>query len=342
MQTRKVTHAKVTNAGTPRRESPVFTIGCGRSGTTLLYHMILSAGDFAVYRTESNAINLLEPRFGDLSVLKNRQRLMNAWLESKLFQVSGLDAEQIRSKVLAECTNGGNFLRIVMEEIARQQGVRRWAECTPEHLLHLKRIKETIPDALIVHIIRDPRDVALSTEKLGYIRPLPWDRTPRTMVAGLYWEWMVNRGRKDGRELGRDYIEIHFEDLITDPPKVLAKLGAFIDHDLDYEKIKRVGIGSVSEPNSSFRGNSNGQEFSPVGRWHEKFPPGELAMFEGLVGGTMQELGYTPATQNPKALERGKLKRMRAIYRRYFDSKLYLKAKTPAGQILVTRDLSWL
>src|SRR5690349_13992350 len=50
-----------------RKDAPVFVLGCGRSGTTLLYHMLLSAGDFAVYRTESNAINLLEPRFGDLS-----------------------------------------------------------------------------------------------------------------------------------------------------------------------------------------------------------------------------------------------------------------------------------
>jgi hypothetical protein len=342
MHTKEMTKSKMTNAGTPRREAPVFAIGCGRSGTTLLYHMILSAGDFAVYRTESNAINLLEPRFGDLSVRKNRERLMTAWLDSKLFQVSGLDAEQIRAKVEAECTNGGNFLRIVMEEIARMQGVHRWAECTPEHILHLKRIKETIPDALVIHIIRDPRDVALSTEKLGYIRPLPWDRTPRTMVAGLYWEWMVNRGRKDGRDLGQDYIEVHFEDLISDPPKVLSRLGEFIDHDLDYERIQQVGIGSVSEPNSSFGGNSNGKEFSPVGRWHEKFPPNELAMFEGLVGGTMQELGYRLATQDRSVSEQRKLKRMRSMYRRYFDSKLYLKAKTPAGQMFVTRDLSWL
>jgi hypothetical protein len=33
---------------------------------------------------------------------------------------------------------------------------------------------------------------------------------------------------------------------------------------------------------------------------------------------------------------------MRAIYRTYFDSKLYLKAKTPLGKLLVTRDLSWI
>ena len=339
---RETTKVRVTNAGTPRSAAPVFAIGCGRSGTTLLYHMILSAGDFAVYRTESNAINLLEPRFGDLSIRRNRERLLKAWLDSKLFTVSGLDAEQISAKVLAECTNGGNFLRIVMEEIARKQGMRRWADCTPEHLLHLPRIKETIPDALIVHIIRDARDVALSTEKQGYIRRLPWDRTPPTMVAGLYWEWMVNRGRKDGRSLGQDYIEVHFEDLIADPPSVLSRIGEFIDHDLDYERIKKVGIGSVSEPNSSFSGDSEGKTFSPVGRWRENFPANDLAIFEGLVGGTMEAFGYKLATESRDALERADLKRMRAMYMAYFDSKLYLKAKTPLARLFVTRDLSWL
>src|SRR5215470_17274875 len=104
-----------------RSKAPVFVLGCGRSGTTLLYHMLLSAGNFAVYRTESHAINLLEPRFGDLSVLANKKKLMAAWLDSKLFQVSGLDAAAIEQKILAECRNGGDFLRIVMEEIAHKQ-----------------------------------------------------------------------------------------------------------------------------------------------------------------------------------------------------------------------------
>src|SRR6059036_4231479 len=85
--------------------APVFVLGCVRSGTTLLYHMLLSAGGFAVYRAESNAINLLEPRFGDLSVRRNKEKLMEAWLNSKLFRVSGLEAESIREKIIAECKN---------------------------------------------------------------------------------------------------------------------------------------------------------------------------------------------------------------------------------------------
>src|SRR5438874_4185126 len=96
-----------------RKRAPVFVLGCVRSGTTLLYHMLLSSGGFAVYRTESNAINLLEPSFGDLSITKNKKRLMQVWLNSKLFWCSGLDADAITAKLMANCTNGGNFLRIV-------------------------------------------------------------------------------------------------------------------------------------------------------------------------------------------------------------------------------------
>ena len=55
---------------TPRSNAPVFVLGCSRSGTTLLYHMLLSAGNFAINRAESAVLNLLEPRFGDLTFLK--------------------------------------------------------------------------------------------------------------------------------------------------------------------------------------------------------------------------------------------------------------------------------
>jgi len=325
---------------TARSKAPVFVLGCGRSGTTLLYHMLLSAGNFAVYRAESNAINLLEPRFGDLSVRSNKENLMDAWIASKLFERSGLDAIAIRAKVVEECRNGGDFLRIIMSEMARQQNVERWADCTPEHLLHLERIKETIPDALIIHIIRDGRDVALSTAKLGYVRPAWWDRTPNVMVSGLYWEWMVRKGRADGRKLGKDYTEVRFEELISRPHEVLAGLGKFVDQELDYDQILKVGIGSVSQPNTSFK-DSSGQ-FNPLERWKQGFTPEHLSMFEALVGNTLEELGYELGTSDRSLLKRSDLRRMRAAYRVYFDSKLWLKAKTPLGKAFVTKDLSWL
>ena len=321
-----------------RSLAPVFVLGCVRSGTTLLYHMLLSAGNFAIYRAESAVLNLLEPRFGDLSVPRNKRRLLNAWCESRLFTATGLDRESITAKVMKECRNGGDFLRIVMSEMAAKQGVQRWADTTPEHLLYLHRIKETIPEALVIHIIRDGRDVALSTDKQGYIRRLPWDRLPSKMAAGLYWDWMVSKGRHDGRDLGDDYIEVHFEDLVREPRQTLAHLGRFIEQELDYDQILRVGIGSVRAPNTSF---GDGANFDPVGRWHTGFSGDELLVFESLVGSTLTENGYELATKNQDVHSRQDLRLLRASYLAYFDTKLYLKAKTPLGRLFVTRDLSW-
>lgn len=332
---------KANSEVSPRSKAPVFVLGCGRSGTTLLYHMLLSSGNFAVYRTESNVINLLEPRFGDLSVAGNKRRLLDAWYKTRLYTLSELEKGPLEDRVMAECKNGGDFLSIIMEQMARKQGVERWADTTPEHLLHLHRIKETIPNALIIHIIRDGRDAALSTDKQGYIRRLPWDKTPSVMVAGVYWEWMVNKGRKDGCDLGADYTEVRFEELVERPQPTLARLGSFIEHDLDYERIQKVGIGSVSAPNTSFHEGSS-DAFNPAGRWKRSYSPENLAMFEGLVGGTLEELGYELGTTDRTTLDRPNLKRMRAAYRTYFDSKLYLKAKTPLGKLLVTSDLSWI
>jgi hypothetical protein len=323
-----------------RSKAPVFVLGCGRSGTTLLYHMILSAGNFAVYRAESNILNQLEPRFGDLSVLRNRERAVDAWIDSKLFRRSGLDAGEIRSKILSDCNSGGSFLRIFMEEICRKQGVERWADCTPEHLLHVPRIKQTIPDALIIHIIRDGRDVALSTGKLGYIRRAWWDKSPIEMVCGIYWEWMIQRGREYGRQLGADYTEVRFDDVVRSPRSTLARLGEFIGQELDYDRIRKVGIGSVSDPNTSFRGNSKEGSFNPVGRWKSGYTPENLAMLEGLIGGTLTDLGFELETSDRRLLERPDLQMMRGAYRAWFDFKFSVKTETPFGKYLVTDELS--
>jgi len=321
-----------------RNKAPVFVLGSVRSGTTLLYHMLLSSGNFVVYRTESNVFNLLEPRFGNLSGKRNQQRLLNAWYNSRLYALTGLDKKQLESRLAAECRNGGDFLRIVMEEMARLQGVERWADTTPDHILYLDRIKQTIPDALIVHIIRDGRDAALSANKQHYVRALQWDHTPGLLIAAMYWEWMVRKGRKAGHKLGGDYLEVHFEDLIQRPRETLAKIGTFIEHDLDYDRIQQVAIGSVSRPNTSFEEK---ESFNPVGRWKSDYSHKELAEVEALTGDTLKEFGYELATEDADALHRPDLQRTKALYKLYFDSKLYLKAKTFLGRLFVTRDLSW-
>ena len=304
-------------------------VGCPRSGTTVLYHMLLSAGDFAVYRTESNVFNLLAPRFGGMRSARDRRQLMRCWLRSMLFRRSGIDARQIEAMIMAECRSEGDFLRLVMGEVARAQRVGRWADCTPEHLLYMQKIKRQISEALFIHIIRDGRDVALSYAKQGWSHPLPWDRDERLGVAGLYWEWIVRKGREQGKRLGADYQEVRFEELVRNPQQTLSRLGEFIEHDLDYDRIRRVGIGSVSQPNSSFAGESEGS-FNPVARWKTKMFPKQTAAFETLVGDFLRELQYPIASENRQRLRAA---RLRTTYFAMFEGKRWIKDNTPLGRL---------
>ena len=100
---------------------PVFIVGCPRSGTSYLYHLLLSAGGFAEFHTQMNVFDVLEPIYGDLSIPKNKTKMMGDWLRSKAFDVSGLKAEEVKAAV-SDCRNGSEFLRVVMELIARKTG----------------------------------------------------------------------------------------------------------------------------------------------------------------------------------------------------------------------------
>jgi hypothetical protein len=316
-----------------RSAAPVFVLGCGRSGTKFLYHTLLSAGGFAIYHAESNAFNLLGLRFGDLAHRSNRRALLDAYYSSKLFQRTGLEPQDIDERVMEDCHNAGDFLRTVMEAIARKQGVHRWAESTPLHLLYLPLIKKVIPDALVIHIIRDGRDVAASLHRIGWIRPLAWDRARAFLVPAIFWRWIVTKGRRYGQALQGDYMEVHYEDLVQNPRGTLARIGKFIDHDLDYDRIQQVALGSVHNPNSSFRGDGRETEASTIGRWKRTFNAGEIRDIESSMGNLLVDTGYileTPPADRHSSLA---VRLMNFLYPLYFDFKLWLKSDTPLARI---------
>jgi len=314
---------------------PVFVLGAPRSGTTLLYHMLLSSGQFAIYMSETHVFNLVGPRFGNLAHEANRRKLLDVWLRSFQFKRSGLNPERFAATIMKDCRSEGEFLRIFMEQIAEQQGLDCWAECTPEHLLYLKQIKLALPDAKIIHIIRDGRDVALSEIRQGWIQPLPWDRAQRLSVSGLYWEWLVRKGREDGRRIAPDYMEVRFEELVRNPRAVLPGISSFIGQTLDYETMLKNAVGTVRVPNTSFAKDFENKGFDPVARWKNELAPEELRALESAIGPLLVELGYPLTSENGKDRSRGDytVMRLRACYPIYFSSKLWLKSNTPLRRL---------
>lgn len=318
---------------TQRWRCPVFVTGCPRSGTNLLYDTLLSAGGFPVYRGHVPVYQVLIPRFGRLDRLENLKKMMAAWMRSEGFRRSGLDGTELTATVLENCRSGGDFLKIVMGEIARKQQVARWAVYSPDTILRVATTKKEIPDALFVHIIRDGRDIALSLRKLGDFNPFPWSRQPRSLEeTALYWEWMVQKGHRHGREIGNDYLEIRYENLVTDPRRTLKCLGAFLDHDLDYDRIQTAALGTLSRTNSSFREEAADAGHAPVQRWKQRLSLDQVASLEWQVGKTLEAFGY-PRIISEHGWEPGvRDKWLRTFYPSFLESKLWVKMNSPLGR----------
>lgn len=150
--------------------------------------------------------------------------------------------------------------------------------------------------------------------------------------------WKVQTGRRYGEALGADYMEVRFEDLVLNPRAALAKVGAFIGQELDYERIREAEIGAVRTPNTSFTEELQSGQFSPVGRWGKQLPDDEVAQLEGLIGELLTELDYDlsrPGLSRVEARTVGlRLRTMRAIYPAFYDMKEWLKTRTPLGRLV--------
>lgn len=330
---------KLTDGPTSQRSRrPVFVTGCHRSGTNLLYDILLASGGFAVYRGYIPVYKTLIPHFGSLENIHNRKRIIDTWIRSKGFARSGLEAQELVPKLLAGTHNGGDFLRIIMGEIAQKQDVDRWAVYDPDNLVRIPSIKADIPDALFIHIIRDGRDIALSLRKMGGFTPFPWSRQTRGLLeTALYWEWMVRKGRAYGREIPSDYIEIHYENLVNDPAATLAQLSKFLDQDLAYERVRQDGLERKS--NSSFLDEMKPGADSPVNRWKQRLSPAEVLTLERHVGSCLVEFGYELSVREEQGKTHWWQAGTAALYRSLLDTKLWLKHNTPMSRLANLSEL---
>jgi hypothetical protein len=59
-------------------------------------------------------------------------------------------------------------LRSVLEDYAESQGKKRWGEKTPNHSLFTETLCQRYPGAVILHLVRDPRDVVGSRRRMTW------------------------------------------------------------------------------------------------------------------------------------------------------------------------------
>lgn len=277
------------------RKRPVFVVGCSRSGTTWLYHLLLSSGGFAIYRSESQLYSRLGPYFGNFTTGRQRQEFLDRWLKSEFFLRSGLDANLLRHDVVNNVTCAGDMLNILMNRICDAQRADRWVECTPDHALYIRQIKNDFPDALFIHLVRDGRDVALSLAKQSFVKPLPWHANRPELASAAYWTWITNIISMEEQFLGKDLLTVHYETLVLHYEETLQAIADFIDKPINPERIEAYSIGAVLNPNSSFESSNDRSKTEWTPRWQRGLDKTLVQDIECTIGSGLVRFGYQPS-----------------------------------------------
>lgn len=185
------------------------------------------------------------------------------------------------------------FFGGIQGDYAASRGKQRWADKSPRYAMKLDFIMRLFPDAQVVHVIRDGRDVAVSHRKrFGY-----WS----CVKSAVKWPRYIAQARAAGRKLpASQYHELRYENLVTDQESALRDLMDFLGETwepemMDFESHSHDVPDRYRAQATSRRkqeGTSAAVYSSRVGAYRKELDPGMRLLFRITAGGTLKDLGY--------------------------------------------------
>ena len=284
-----------------------FIVGVAKSGTTLLRLMLDAHPEMAIPPETNFLPELIElTRDGGASAED-----VSAFITGRRrWEDFGLDAEELTARLNAlDPLTPAAAARAFYRLYASKQGKERWGDKTPRYARRMVRIARHLPEARFVHIIRDGRDVALSL--LGRRRDDPAEVT----AAAVKWRRRIERAR--GKADKVPYLEIRFEELVTNTEPVLREVCEFSELDwspvvLDYHRRSAERLGEMADALPAREGKERTASAEALARrraerhrlvaeppsserlgvWKQEMTPECLAAFDAEAGELLRALGY--------------------------------------------------
>ena len=211
----------------------IFIVSSGRSGTTLLAS-ILNASKQIYIPYESDFIARAYPYY------QHKKHFQEDDYKQiiKLFQVtSRQEGWGISQDYLLSCLKDSSpqtfaeVNSVICAAFHQQEKTENllWGIKMPVLIASLERIRRVCPQAKIVHIVRDGRDVYLSYRKVHDTSEIKFG--PRGVVENaLYWVDGLRRIEQFRKIYPNSQIyELRYAELLNDPAKELKKLCQYLD-----------------------------------------------------------------------------------------------------------------
>lgn len=204
-------------------------------------------------------------------------------------------------------TGSDVFARVVAFEVSRN-GKQIGCDQTPQNVFYINEILELFPEARVINMIRDPRDVLLS-QKLKWRRRFlggthaTWYETLRAWMN--YHPYTISRLWVSAVRAGMaarqpQVMSVRFEELLGSPDFVIEQICrhvgvAFSPH---LKSVPQVGSSSGHD-----RSEVKGINAERAQSWARGgLQQTELWICQRVTGSLMQQLGYAPAAVRPNPL----------------------------------------
>jgi hypothetical protein len=267
---------------------PIVLTGPDRSGTTLLYALLGSHPDVSMVR-RTNLWRWFDQRFGDLSDPANVDQCLDTMLRYERLDVLEPDAERIRDEFRGGQATYGRLFDIVHRQYAERRGRPRWADKSLHTEFHAERVFAELPDARMIHMVRDPRDRFASIIRRYDER----SKGPGAVMGG--WLASMAQGRRNRLRHPDRYRFVRYETLAAEPEATLREICVFLD--LPYAP-EMLGMGAVADShdysgNSSFGTLEPGTiSTRPIGRYRSVLSPRQIAFIQSCAGRQMTAHQY--------------------------------------------------
>lgn len=273
-------------------DRPIFVVGFQRSGTTLLQSLLGRHPRIAAPPELHFFFRIYDLRdyWGDLHDDARVRPVVRELLDVPfgLFADCGFDEDVLVNRFLASDRSYRSLLEAVLGDFARRLGKVRWSEKTPNQ--RPDQIWSLLPDAQVVHIRRDPREVVASAAT-AWAHPAP------PVVLAKRWREFVLRTRDAGAQAAASsFLEIRYEDLAADPAATVAHICEFLEEDYSPAMLESSGT-STAVSRSGVRWQREAAEpvRAPASQWANRLSWHDRAMISSVVTDVLEPLGYPPA-----------------------------------------------
>jgi hypothetical protein len=268
-----------------------FIVGCPRSGTTMVQQAL---------NRHTGIVIPPETKFF-FSFLGHSRKTQRRHLQ-RLNRDLQIDLAQPATRVSSVAEGRAFYEEMARQYVARlhRPDVAYFGEKTPEHTGHLPRIQQLFPDAKIIVMYRDGRDVALSLSKM------PW-MCPDLYVNFVVWLYYYHVVRKLKVTSHPNFYFARYESIVASPEKELGNILQFLG--LPYEPAVAEGWGNrEGVPEREFAWKElalHRISGDRVGLFHRELTVDQVEKLERLGRNALQELGYELVSDGKKALSPG-------------------------------------